>query len=69
MAMLLETRRGNCAFHFKKRAHTDTTGKLFFFVDRGTKNGNQLNDKNTFFYNKIFEVVLHTEAGPSDCAV
>jgi hypothetical protein len=37
-----------------------TTGK--FFVDRGTKNGNQLYDKNTVFYNKIFEVVLHRES-------
>ena len=34
-------------FNKKKRAHTDTTGK--FFVDRRTKNGNQLNDKKTFF--------------------
>jgi hypothetical protein len=41
----------------KKGAHT---GK--FFVDRGTKNGNQLNDKNIVFYNKIFEVVLHRES-------
>jgi hypothetical protein len=43
-------------YYDKKGRHLDTTEK--FYIYRETVNNNQLNDKHTISYNKIFDTIL-----------
>jgi hypothetical protein len=50
----------NVIYLSKKDSHLNTMQK--FYICGGTKIDNQLNDKNTVSYNKIFEIILNLDS-------
>jgi hypothetical protein len=46
-------------YYDKKGKHLDTMEKFYKYQE--TKDNNQLNDKHTIIYNKIFETIIEKE--------